>query len=492
MYRVLKPTGSIFLHCDWHADAYIRVEILDKIFGADNFRNHIIWKRAETVKGNFGQGKKSLDYNTDTIFFYSKSNSSPFVQPFKKYSEDYINQFYKYQESDGRKYQLIAIDGPGGASKGNPQYELMGVTRYWRYSKTKMDELVKQGLIVQTRPGNVPRKKQYLDDGKGVPHQNLWDDLPALQSQSKERIGYPTQKPEALMERIIKMATGEGDVVFDPFVGGGTTVAVADKLKRRWIGIDQSAMAVKVTEIRLERQRDLFSQPYTVCLHKYDRDALRSKDPSEFESWIIQQFGGVPQNKKGGDRGIDGKAADGSPVQVKRSENIGVNVVKNFSVSAKQFNRQLFEKRVADKKPVGYIIAFSFGSGAVEEAARLKLADNIIIGLVKVEDIVPISKKPALTLDMTASQKSRKDVWEIEFTARGESKAGIEFYSWDFAYNAGNGFRAEVMIDKAGVQKRAFKAGAHTVAVKVFDNDGLENIEAVKIKVNGAVETVQK
>ncbi|MDR3273254.1 MAG: site-specific DNA-methyltransferase, partial [Flavobacteriaceae bacterium] len=270
MHRVLKPTGSIFLHCDWHADAYIRVEILDKIFGINNLRNEIIWKRAETVKGNFGQGKKSLDYNTDTIYYYSKSNQSTFIQPFKEYEEKYLEQFYKYTEPDGRRYQLVAIDGPGGASKGNPQYELMGVTRYWRYSKEKMDELVKQGLIVQLKQGNVPRKKQYLEDGKGVPVQNMWDDISALQSQSKERIGYPTQKPEALLQRIIEMASNEGDTVLDPFVGGGTTIAVADKLNRNWIGIDQSVQAVKVTEMRLDKQRDLFSAPFIVQLHKYD------------------------------------------------------------------------------------------------------------------------------------------------------------------------------------------------------------------------------
>jgi DNA modification methylase len=112
MHRILKPTGSIFLHCDWHANAYIRVDILDRIFGMDNFRNEIIWKRAETVKGNFGQGKKSLDYNTDTIFYYSKSANAVYVQPFKDYSEKYIEQFYKYREPDGRRYQLVAIDGP--------------------------------------------------------------------------------------------------------------------------------------------------------------------------------------------------------------------------------------------------------------------------------------------------------------------------------------------------------------------------------------------
>jgi len=180
MHRILKPTGSIFLHCDWHANAYIRVLILDRVFGEDNFRNEIIWKRAETVKGNFGQGKKSLDYNTDTIFYYSKGSKSKFIQLFKDYKEGYIEQFYKYQEKDGRKYRLISMIGPGGASKGNPYYEFLGVSKYWRYSEKKMKELYEQGLIVQTKEGAVPQRKQYLEEGKGVPVQTLWDDVPAL------------------------------------------------------------------------------------------------------------------------------------------------------------------------------------------------------------------------------------------------------------------------------------------------------------------------
>jgi len=187
-----------------------------------------------------------LDYNTDTIFYYSKGSKSKFIQLFKDYKEEYIEQFYKYQEKDGRKYRLISMIALGGASKGNLYYEFLGVSKYWRYSEKKRKELHEQGLIVQTRGGAVPQRKQYLEEGKGVPVQTLWDDVPALQAQSKERIGYPTQKPEALSERIISMASNEGDIVLDPFVGGGTTVAVADKLNRQWIGIDQSPMAVKV------------------------------------------------------------------------------------------------------------------------------------------------------------------------------------------------------------------------------------------------------
>ena len=152
------------------------------------------------------------------------------------------------------------------------------------------------------------------------------------------------------------MASKKGDVVLDPFVGGGTTIAVADRLNRQWVGIDQSVQAVKVTEFRLQKQTDLFTSPYTVQLYKYDYDTLRYKDAFAFESWIITQFGGIPQNRKGGDKGIDGKYSDGTPIQVKRSDNIGVNVIKNFSVSAKQYDKNLFEKNVSANKQVGYIL----------------------------------------------------------------------------------------------------------------------------------------
>ena len=489
MHRILKPTGSIFLHCDWHANAYIRVLILDKIFGINNFRNEIVWKRAETVKGNFGQGKKALDYNTDTIFYYSKNSESNFIQPFKDYKDEYIEQFYKYQEKDGRKYRLISMIGPGGASKGNPFYEFLGVSKYWRYSEKKMKELFEQGLIIQTKEGAVPQRKQYLEEGKGVAVQNLWDDIFALSASSKERIGYPTQKPESLLERIIKCASNEGDVVLDPFVGGGTTVAVADKLNRKWIGIDQSVQAVKVTELRLEKQHDLFSAPFTVQLHKYDYDTLRYKNAFEFENWIVQQFGGLCNTKQRNDFGLDGKMPDNTPIQVKRSDNIGRNVVDNFIAAVMRSDKKLFDKNIAEKKPVGYIIAFSFGKGAIQEVARLKIEENTIIELVTVEKIVPIAKKPVIRVEITETGKEEKGIREIQFSAFGESEAEIEFYSWNFNYNSDLGFKADILIDKEGKQLVKFKAGGtYNVAVKVVDNDGLESVEVVKLKVNGKIE----
>ena len=179
---------------------------------------------------------------------------------------------------------------------------------------------------------------------------------------------------------------------------------------------------------------------------------------------------------------------DVPPSQVKRSDNIGRNVIDNFKSAVERYDKKLFDKNVACGKPAGYIIAFSFGKGAIEEVARLKLKENIIINLVKVEDIVPIARKPALTIEITKSARTEKEVREIEFTAKGASEAGIEFYSWDFDYSVEKGFKASVMIDREGRQTAKFKAGLHSVAVKVVDNDGLENIETIKLKVNGTVE----
>jgi tRNA G10 N-methylase Trm11 len=412
---------------------------LDKIFGINNFRNEIIWsyKRYTATSNKF----QNLH---DTIFWYTKSVKHTFNEVREEYGEKSGKMDSHYKQDENGKW--------------------------FRWQKRKDQEPYKIYLSEGRRAGDV------------------WE-MSIINASSKERIGYPTQKPEALLQRIIECASDENNIIFDPFVGGGTTVAVADKLNRQWIGIDQSVQAVKVTELRLERQRNLFSQPFAVRLHKYDYDTLRNKSAFEFESWIIQQFVGISNTKQRGDLGLDGKK-NGVPVQVKRSDNIGRNVIDNFKSAIERDDKKLLDKNVKDNKAVGYIIAFSFSKGAIEEVARLKLKEGIIIELVKVEDIVPISKKPNLKLEMTAMQKNTKDIWEIEFSAKGESDAGIEFYSWDFAYDDEAGFRAEVMIDKSGTQKHTFKADSHSVAVKVFDNDGLENIEVVKLKVNGDVERV--
>jgi len=438
MHRVLKKTGGIYLHCDWHADAYIRVLILDKIFGEKNFRNEIIWCYKKWSIGN-----KIFCRNHDSIFFYSKSDDYTFNQLLQPRATSTLKRF-------GNQTIVSGFDDSG----------------------------------------NRLPSKTAAEESEGVKMYDWWE-VPIIPPSGHERIGYPTQKPEALLERIIKCASNDGDIVLDPFMGGGTTVAVADKLRRRWIGIDQSPAAVKVTDFRLQSQTDLFTvltPPYTVQLHKYDYDTLRYKDAFEFENWIVRQYGGTANIKQRGDLGLDGKMGDDTPVQVKRSDNIGRGVIDNFKSAVERYNKNLFIKNQKAKKPIGYIIAFSFGKGAVGEVARLKNEENIIIKLVRVDEIVEVAVKPIITVNINELDRDTKGNRKIEFTARGESGAGIEFYSWDFEHDKERGFKASVIMDKDGRQVIPLKAGTHNIAVKVVDNDGLENIEVVRLRINGGVE----
>ena len=277
LQRVLKPTGSIYLHCDPTASHYLKL-LMDAVFGKENYRNEITWKRTPTVKGNFGQGSKLWGQATDTLLFYTKNNDYVFNQPFGPYSKEYIDKSYRYVEPEtGRRYRLVSMIGPGGAAKGNPQYEVMGVTRYWRYSKARMQKLICLGLVVQSRPGAVPHRKYYLDEGRGVPIQSLWDDIGNLQASATERLGYPTQKPQALLERVIQASSNPGDVVLDPFCGCGTAVAAAHKLDRQWIGIDVTHLAVALMKNRLKTAFNLLpGRDYQVVGEPVDVGSARA------------------------------------------------------------------------------------------------------------------------------------------------------------------------------------------------------------------------
>jgi DNA modification methylase len=502
MHRILKPTGSIFLHCDWHANAYIRVEILDRIFGVNYLRGEIIWQRAQA----HNDAKKKLAVLTDTIWYYSKSNQFSYNPAYTALG-DLSHNMFKYEDERGA-FRYIVLTAPniryGESGQEWRGYNPTSIGRHWAVPNSTVTELVgiekckqmnvdeklellyEKGYILFSKNG-IPNVKKYLDQSKGVIVSNIWTDI-SFGAGSRERIGYPTQKPEALLKRIIEMASNESDIILDPFVGGGTTVAVADKFNRRWIGIDQSVHAVKVTEFRLNLQQDLFSKPFIVQLHKYDYDTLRYKDAFEFESWIVAQYGGTSNTKQRNDLGLDGKTKDNTPIQVKRSDNIGRNVVDNFLSAVQRYDKALYEKNKAANKPIGFIIAFSFGKGAIQEVARLHNQENTIIKLVTVEEIVPISKKPTLTIQVNEAGRDKNNVRELEFIASGQSAAGIEFYSWNFNFQADKGFKPDVIIDKQGMQRHKFKPGIHNIAVKVVDNEGLDNIEVVKLKVNGTVE----
>ena len=309
--RVLKSTGTIYLHCDPTASHYLKL-LLDAVFGPQNFRTEIVWKRS-SAHSDTKQGRRQHGRIHDVLLFYTNGSEWTWNPVYMPYDEEYVEQFYRFVELEtGRRYTTGDLTGPGGAAKGNPEYEVMGVTRYWRFSKEKMDELMSQGRIIQSSPGAVPRYKRYLDEMPGVPLQDVWNDIRPIGAQAAERLGYPTQKPEALLERIILSATDEGGVVLDPFCGCGTAVAVAQRLKRQWVGIDVTYLAIALIRRRL---RDLYGDgvdaTYEVIgepVSLPDAEVLAASDPYQFQWWALDLVHARPvEQKKGADKGIDGR-----------------------------------------------------------------------------------------------------------------------------------------------------------------------------------------
>jgi DNA modification methylase len=310
LHRVLKPTGTLYLHCDPTMSHYLKV-LLDAIFDAHRFVNEVIWKRS-TAHSDTKQGSRNLGRLHDTILVYSKSDHYEFNTQMMDYSPEYVASKYRHKDPDGRRYQLDNLTGPGGAAKGNPQYEVMGVTKYWRYSRERMAALIKEGLVVQPSPGAVPRYKRYLDEMPGVSLQDIWTDIDPINSRAAERLGYPTQKPLPLLERIIKISTSPGDVVLDPFCGCGTTVDAAQRLGRQWIGIDITHLAIDVITKRLLHTygSSVFENIELAGIPKDlgGAKALFDRSPLEFERWAVSMVNAEPNEKQVGDKGVDGTA----------------------------------------------------------------------------------------------------------------------------------------------------------------------------------------
>jgi DNA modification methylase len=283
IHRVLKPTGSFYLHCDPTASHYLKI-IIDAIFcsqGGD-FKNEITWN-----------------------------------QVYQKYEQNYIDKYYRYQDDDGRKWMSDNLSAAGLAG-GGYQYEWNGVTKLWRCPKTTMEKLDTEGKIYYTK-NRVARIKRYLDESKGLPVQDAWNDIEALRSWHKELLGYPTQKPESLLERIIQASSNEGDIILDAYCGCGTTVAVSQKLNRQWIGIDITYQSISLILKRLE---DSFGKGVleNITISGIPKDmksaealALKKDDRTrkEFEKWAVLTYSNnraTINQKKGADKGIDGIA----------------------------------------------------------------------------------------------------------------------------------------------------------------------------------------
>jgi DNA modification methylase len=326
--RVLKPTGSIYLHCDPSASHYLKL-LMDAVFGPQNFRNEIIWKRT----GSHNSAKRFGPVH-DVIHYYVKSDDAKWNQQCQPYGDAYKRKFGKIDEGTGMPFQDVALTGPSvrHGPSGQPWrgFDPTASGRHWQpasyvYMKYKqitgeelnqyplierLDQLDKVGLIYwPKKKGGQPRYKQFLADAAGVPLQDVWTDIDVINSQAEERLGYQTQKPVTLLDRIITASSEPGDVVLDAFCGCGSAIASAEGLKRRWIGIDIAQPAIVV--IKQQRLKKISESTYEVIgepVSVPDAEALAKQDAYDFQWWALGLVDSRPiEKKKGSDKGIDGR-----------------------------------------------------------------------------------------------------------------------------------------------------------------------------------------
>ena len=340
LHRVLKPTGSLYLHCDPTASHYLKL-LLDATFGPQNFRNEIIWKR-KAGRGETNNAAVRFGVSTDTILFYARSKSTPFQRQYRKNNAHYIETKFTNVDVNGRRYHLDNISSP--SPRPNLVYDYKGHSpppNGWAVSRARMEQMeAEDRLYIPEDTSKRIRRKRYLDELEGETVDSLWDDISPINSQAAERLGYPTQKPLALLERIIHASSNPGEVVLDPFCGCGTAIVAAQALDRQWIGIDVTPIATSLIIARLD---DRFRIKNRNTVQAGDPDYARAfaveglptdvagaremfrADHKKFEMWAVGLVPATPQEKKGADQGIDGlkyfhdggKAASKAVVQVK-------------------------------------------------------------------------------------------------------------------------------------------------------------------------------
>ena len=395
--RVLKNTGSFFYHCDWHASHYVKV-MLDQILGENNFQSEVIWHRT------FAKGLAFTGFanNHDTIFYYGGGGQITFNRPYNPYDPDNLDEKtakkYSLRDPDGRRYQLDNLTNPN-PDRPNLTYEFMGVRRVWRWTKQRMEEAYENGIVVQPSPGAVPRMTRYLDEQEGRPLDRVWTDIPPINSQAKERLGYPTQKPLALLARIIRAASKETDIVLDAFCGCGTALVAAPQLRRQWIGIDISPTACRVMAKRL---RDVCGIPENESLWKAARGfvvrdlpkteaQLRKYPHFEFENWAVIALGGIPNKVQVGDMGVDGRIYPVSSSAAPRKKQEGELALKQrwHPIQVKQkykAGRPDMDSFEAVMMPgdcdKGFFVAFDYTAEALAEAGQFfKRTGKVIVPL---------------------------------------------------------------------------------------------------------------
>ena len=440
--RVLKKTGSFYYHCDWHASHYVKV-MLDQIFGENNFRNEIVWKRS-SAHSDTKQGMSQYGHVTDSIFFYTGGETWTWNPQFTAYDESYLESEYRHVAKDGRHYKETDVTAakPGGDTEyewrvkrkagadtdWEPDFEVEFMRpqkgweyktvkpyekRFWAYSRDNLIQFWKEGRLTHRETG-MPRLMHFAEEMPGVALQDLWTDIPPIGAKAAERLGYPTQKPLALMERILQSSSGENDLVLDAFCGCGTTLVAAQKLKRQWIGIDISPTACRVMAKRL---RAVCGIPESETLWKGSRgfivrdlpwtmEKLRELPPFEFENWAVIALGGRKNKAQVGDLGIDGRIYPVSALENVRKAGADELALEErfYAMQVKQKDKtgrpdiDAFETAMRRAKcEKGFFVSFDYSSDALREIDRFFREEHRIIIPLTVREILDeeIAKKLA-------------------------------------------------------------------------------------------------
>jgi DNA modification methylase len=363
LHRVLKPTGSLYLHCDATASHYLKL-LLDAVFGPDKFQNEIIWKRT-TAHSNVYRNYGNV---TDSLLFYSKnSDDYTWNQLYRLSTPQDIVDAFPHVDANGRRWRSENMRNPGIRPNLHYAYTASNGVTYqphpngWTVTEDKMRELDRQGrLHFPAKVGGRLRLKYYADESPGIKLQNLWDDIPPLGAQAAERLGFPTQKPQALLERIIRASSNPGDLVLDPFCGCGTTIAAAQNLGRRWTGIDITHLAIGLIRTRLRdsygdaAKVTVIGEPTTVD----DAEELAKTDPYQFQWWALGLVGARPvEQKKGADKGIDGRLYFHEDARKGRATKQAIFSVKAGHVTSSQV-RDLVGVLAREKAEIGVLLSF--------------------------------------------------------------------------------------------------------------------------------------
>jgi DNA modification methylase len=404
--RVLKPTGSFYYHCDWHASHYVKV-MLDQILGENNFRNEIVWCRSDA----HNDARHQFATLSDSIFFYTGGDDHTFNVQRTKFPEQTLRDWYLYLEfADGTVRRMTKEERetqqiPPGARRFNTDnlrspnprpnltYDYKGYKPHkngWAVSREKMEQLDAQGLLLfpKDKTGRIMRKK-YLDESDGPVLGNVWDDISQLRGADAERKGYPTQKPLALLDRIIQASSNRGDIVLDAFCGCGTAVVSAQNLGRRWIGIDISPTACRVIAKRLRDDCKLIEgKDFVVRDLPRSEDELRKIPPFEFENWAVIALGGIKNKTQVGDMGIDGRVYPAHSMPTKREDQLGFMDVW-YPIQVKQKDKvgrpdiDAFEAAMMrENRMKGFFVSFAFTRDALTEIdAFFRREGRVIIPL---------------------------------------------------------------------------------------------------------------